>query len=107
VELATRRTAGCRQQIVPAAVTKIGEAKRRRKEGAMSKSAQFLTDPKERADTASLESMPDILERRYQVEIVNWLVGIERARQRERQLARIPLHFAHRAGHAPHAEATL
>jgi DNA-binding CsgD family transcriptional regulator len=40
--------------MVPVAVNKIGEAKQRRRESAMSKSAQFVTGPRARAGTASI-----------------------------------------------------
>ena len=64
----------------------------------MSKSAEFVTGPRESADTASIESVADILERELQEVIVDWLARVEQ----EPDLTCIPLNFEERTGHLPH-----
>jgi len=64
----------------------------------MSKSAEFVTGPRESADTASIESVADILERELQPVIVDWLARVEE----EPDLTCIPLNFEERTGHLPH-----
>jgi len=64
----------------------------------MSKSAEFVTGPRESADTASIESVADILERELQAVIVDWLARVEE----EPDLTCIPLNFEERTGHLPH-----
>jgi hypothetical protein len=64
----------------------------------MSKAAEFVTGPRERPDTASIESVADILERELQSVIADWLVRVEQ----EPDLKCIPLDFESRTGHLPH-----
>jgi hypothetical protein len=64
----------------------------------MSKSVQFVTGPGDRSDTASLESVADILERELQTVIVDWLARVEQ----EPDLKCISLNFEDRTGHLPH-----
>jgi len=64
----------------------------------MSKSAEFVTGPRETGDTASIESVADILERELQAVIVDWLARVEE----ESDLTCIPLNFEERTGHLPH-----
>lgn len=64
----------------------------------MSKSAEFVTGPRASADTASIESVADILERELQAVIVDWLARVEQ----EPDLTCIPLNFEERTGHLPH-----
>src|ERR1700730_17501934 len=63
----------------------------------MSKSVEFVTGPRERPDTASIESVADILERELQSVIVDWLARVEQ----EPDLKCIPLNFEERTGHLP------
>ena len=64
----------------------------------MSKSVEFVTGPRECPDTASIESVADILERELQSVIVDWLARVEQ----EPDLKCIPLNFEERTGHLPH-----
>jgi hypothetical protein len=64
----------------------------------MSKAAEFVTGPRENGETASIESVADILERELQVVIVDWLARVEM----EPDLTCIPLNFEERTGHLPH-----
>jgi hypothetical protein len=64
----------------------------------MSKSVQFVTGSRECPDTASIESVADILERELQSVIMDWLARVER----EPDLKCIPLDFESRTGHLPH-----
>src|SRR5579859_2748591 len=64
----------------------------------MSKSAEFVTGSRESADTATIESVADILERELQAVIVDWLARVEE----EPDLTCIPLNFEERTGHLPH-----
>ena len=64
----------------------------------MSKSAEFVTGLRASADTASIESVADILERELQAVIVDWLARVEQ----EPDLTCIPLNFEERTGHLPH-----
>lgn len=64
----------------------------------MSKAAEFVTGPRESGDTASIESVADILERELQAVIVDWLARVEQ----EPDLTCIPLNFEERTGHLPH-----
>jgi hypothetical protein len=64
----------------------------------MSKAAEFVTGPRENEDTASIESVADILEREVQAVIVDWLARVEL----EPDLTCIPLNFEERTGHLPH-----
>src|ERR1700737_1843549 len=63
----------------------------------MSKSEEFVTGPRERPDTASIESVADILERELQTVIVDWLARVEQ----EPDLKCVPLSFEDRTGHLP------
>jgi hypothetical protein len=63
----------------------------------MSKSAEFVTGPREGKDIATIESVADILERELQSVIVDWLARVEQ----EPDLTRIPLNFEERTGHLP------
>jgi hypothetical protein len=64
----------------------------------MSKAAEFVTGPRENGDTASIESVADILERELQTVIVDWLARVKQ----EPDLTCIPLNFEERTGHLPH-----
>jgi len=64
----------------------------------MSKAAEFVTGPRENGDTASIESVADILERELQAVIVDWLARVEQ----EPDLKCVPLNFDERTGHLPH-----
>ena len=64
----------------------------------MSKAAEFVTGPRENEDTASIESVADILERELQAVIADWLARVEH----EPDLTCIPLNFEERTGHLPH-----
>ena len=64
----------------------------------MSKSVEFVTGTRECSDTASIESVADILERELQSVIVDWLARVEE----EPDLKCIPLNFEERTGHLPH-----
>jgi hypothetical protein len=64
----------------------------------MSKIVEFTTGPRENGDTASIESVADILERELQPVIVDWLARVEQ----EPDLKCIPLDFEERTGHLPH-----
>jgi hypothetical protein len=64
----------------------------------MSKSVEFVTGPRAGRDTASMESVADILERELQSVIVDWLARVEQ----EPDLKCVPLNFADRTGHLPH-----
>jgi len=64
----------------------------------MSKSVEFVTGPRTGRDTASTESVADILERELQTVIVEWLARVEQ----EPDLKCVPLNFADRTGHLPH-----
>ena len=64
----------------------------------MSESAKFVTGPRERGDTATVESVADILERELQPVIADWLARVEQ----EPDLTCIPLSFEERTGHLPH-----
>lgn len=64
----------------------------------MSKSVQFVTDPRESRVTTTIETVADILERELQSVIQDWLARVEQ----EADLACIPLSFEDRTGHLPH-----
>ena len=64
----------------------------------MSKSVEFVTGPRAGRDTATTESVADILERELQSVIVDWLARVEQ----EPDLKCIPLNFEERTGHLPH-----
>jgi hypothetical protein len=64
----------------------------------MSKSAEFVTGPRENAGTATIESVADILERELQTVITDWLARVEQ----EPDLKCVPLSFEDRTGHLPH-----
>jgi hypothetical protein len=64
----------------------------------MSKSAEFVTGPRENAGTATIESVADILERELQSVITDWLARVEQ----EPDLKCIPLSYEERTGHLPH-----
>jgi hypothetical protein len=64
----------------------------------VSKSVQFVTGTRESGDTATFESVADILERELQSVIVDWLARVEQ----EPDLKCIPLSFEDRTGHLPH-----
>ena len=64
----------------------------------MSKSVEFVTGTREWSDTASIESVADVLERELQSVIVDWLARVEL----EPDLKCIPLNFEERTGHLPH-----
>jgi hypothetical protein len=57
-----------------------------------------VTGSRECPDTASIESVADILERELQSVIMDWLARVER----EPDLKSIPLDFENRTGHLPH-----
>ncbi len=63
----------------------------------MSKSIEFATDPRDRGDTASIESVADILQRELHSVIVDWLARVEL----EPELTCIPLSYEARTGHLP------
>jgi hypothetical protein len=64
----------------------------------MSKSVEFVTGPRAGRDTASMESVADILERELQSVIVDWLARVEQAPD----LKCVPLNFEERTGHLSH-----
>jgi hypothetical protein len=64
----------------------------------MSKSAEFVTGPRENAGTATIESVADILERELQSVITDWLARVEQ----EPDLKCVPLSYEERTGHLPH-----
>src|ERR1700737_494715 len=64
----------------------------------MSKSEEVVRGPRERPDSASIESVADILERELQSVIVDWVARVEQ----EPDLKCIPLNFEERTGHLPH-----
>jgi len=64
----------------------------------MSESVGFVTGPREGADTASIASVADIVERELQSIITDWLARVEQ----EPDLQGIPLSFEERTGHLPH-----
>src|ERR1700693_3591997 len=64
----------------------------------MSKSLEFVNSLGAGPDTASIESVADILERELQAVIVDWLARVEQ----EPDLKCIPLNFEERTGHLPH-----
>jgi hypothetical protein len=64
----------------------------------MSKSAEFVTGPRAGPDTATIESVADILERELQSVIVDWLARVDQ----EPDLKRVRLTFEERTGHLPH-----
>lgn len=61
----------------------------------MSKAAEFVTGPREGGDSASIESVADIIERELQPIIVDWLARVEE----EPDLTCIPLSYEARTGH--------
>jgi hypothetical protein len=63
----------------------------------MSKS-EFVTGPRESGNTATVESVADILERELQFVIKDWLARVER----EPDLKCIALNFEERTGHLSH-----
>jgi hypothetical protein len=63
----------------------------------MSKAVEFVTGPREGADSASIESVADIIERELQPIIVDWLARVEQ----EPDLTCIPLNYEARTGHLP------
>ena len=64
----------------------------------MSESVEFVTGPRDSGETATIESVADILERELQSVIVDWLARVEQ----EPDLKCIPLNFEDRTGHLPH-----
>src|ERR1700722_17969333 len=64
----------------------------------MNESTMFVSGPRERGDTNTIESVADILERELQSVIVDWLARVEQ----EPDLTCIPLSFEERTGHLPH-----
>jgi hypothetical protein len=64
----------------------------------MSKSVEFVTGPRGGRDTATMNSVADILERELQSVIVDWLARVEQ----EPDLKCVPLNFEDRTGHLPH-----
>jgi hypothetical protein len=64
----------------------------------MSKSAEFVTGPRENAGTATIESVADILERELHSVITDWLARVEQ----EPDLKSVPLSFEDRTGHLSH-----
>jgi hypothetical protein len=64
----------------------------------MSKSVEFVTGPRAGQDTASIESVADILERELDSLIVDWVARVEQ----EPDLKCVPLNFEDRTGHLPH-----
>jgi hypothetical protein len=64
----------------------------------MSKSVEFVTGPRKSADTTTIASVAEILERELQSVIVDWLDRVEK----EPDLRCIPLNFEDRTGHLPH-----
>ena len=64
----------------------------------MSKPVEWVTASGERGDTASIESVADILEREIHSVIEDWLGRVEK----ETDLACISLDYEQRTGHLPH-----
>ena len=64
----------------------------------MSEPVKFVTGPRERGDTAAVESVADILERELQSVITDWLARVEQ----EPDLTCISLSFEDRTGHLRH-----
>jgi hypothetical protein len=64
----------------------------------MSKSVGFVTGPRKSADTTTIVSVAEVLERELQSVIVDWLDRVEK----EPDLRCIPLNFEDRTGHLPH-----
>jgi hypothetical protein len=64
----------------------------------MSNSVEFVTGPRGGRDTATMNSVADILERELQSVIVDWLARVEQ----EPDLKCVPLNFEDRTGHLPH-----
>jgi len=64
----------------------------------MSKSVEFVTGPRKSADTTTIVSVAEVLERELQSVIVDWLDRVEK----EPDLRCIPLNFEDRTGHLPH-----
>jgi hypothetical protein len=64
----------------------------------MNNSTEFVTGPRKSGDTATTESVADILERELQSVITDWLARVEQ----EPDLKCIPLSFEERTGHLPH-----
>jgi hypothetical protein len=64
----------------------------------MSRAAEFVTSPRDRGDTVSVESVADILEREIHTVIADWLARVEQ----EPDLKCIPLSYEQRTGHLPH-----
>jgi hypothetical protein len=64
----------------------------------MTKSVEFVAGPGGDPNTASMESVADILERELQPLIADWLARVEQ----EPDLKCVPLNFQERTGHLPH-----
>jgi RsbT co-antagonist protein rsbRD N-terminal domain len=64
----------------------------------MSQSVEFVTGTRKNGETATIESVADILERELQSVIDDWLARVEE----ESDLKCIPLNFEERTGHLPH-----
>jgi hypothetical protein len=64
----------------------------------MIKSVEFVNGPRADPETASIESVADILERELQFVIVDWLARVEQ----EPDLKCVPLTFEERTGHLPY-----
>ena len=64
----------------------------------MSKSVEFVTGLRKSADTTTIASVAEILERELQTVIEDWLDRVEK----EPDLTCIPLNFEDRTGHLPH-----
>jgi hypothetical protein len=64
----------------------------------MSETVEFVTGPRKNGNTATIESVADILERELQSVITGWLARVEQ----EPDLTCIPLSFEERTGHLPH-----
>lgn len=78
-------------------INKIDEVEFWPTEDVLSKSIEFVTDPKDRGDSVSIESVADILERELHSVIVDWLARVEQAPD----LVCIPLSYEARTGHLP------
>jgi hypothetical protein len=64
----------------------------------MSESVEFVTGSREERDTATIESVADIIERELKSVIADWLARVEK----EPDLTCIPLSYEARTGHLPH-----
>src|ERR1700732_3659219 len=85
-------------RLLAAAVNKTSETDKRPREDLMSETVEFVTGPRKNGNTATIESVADILERELQSVITGWLARVEQ----EPDLTCIPLSFEERTGHLPH-----